>query len=85
MEKQLALWGSRLDELAARVAKGGEDAVEKERQLVAELRAKRDELATKLHETRNSGSERWQTLKSGVVSAYEELEAAFELVKKNRD
>ncbi len=85
MQKQLTLWGARLDELVARAAKGGEDAIEKERQLLAELRAKRDDLAAKLHETRESSSEKWQTIKSGVVSAYEELEAAFELVTKSRD
>ena len=84
MEKQLAQWGARLDELAAKVTKSGQDAVEKERKLVVELRAKRDELAAKLQEAKDSGNERWQTIKSGVVSAYEELETTFESVTKNR-
>jgi hypothetical protein len=82
IEKQLAQWGARLDELAAKAATAGEDVIQKERQHIAELRAKRDEFAVKLQEMKAAGSDKWQTIKSGVDSAYDELEAAFRLVTK---
>jgi hypothetical protein len=80
MEKRLKEWGAKLDELASKATAVGEEAIEKEKKAVAELRAKRDAVQTKVTEMKAAGSDKWQTIKLGVDSAYEELEAAFKKV-----
>jgi hypothetical protein len=77
MEKQLKQWGAKLDDLTAKVTTAGAKAKAEERQMVTDLRAKQELAQAKLDELKAAGSDKWDTFKSGVESAYNELEGAF--------
>lgn len=82
MEKQLKQWGARLDDLAAQVTTAGAKAKADERQVVADLRAKRELAQAKLDELKAAGGDKWETFKDGVESAYNDLEGAFKELGK---
>jgi hypothetical protein len=77
MEKQLKEWGARLDELTAKADEAGTRAKGDYRKRVDDLRAKYQVAQSKLDELRTAGSEKWETLKTGVESAWSDLEVAF--------
>jgi hypothetical protein len=81
MERQLKQWGLKLDELAAKVKTAGAEAKDDQRKLVADLRAKQEAAQTKLDQLRAAGGDKWETFKTGVESAYNELEGAFKKLK----
>ncbi|MDP3273570.1 MAG: coiled coil domain-containing protein [Deltaproteobacteria bacterium] len=83
MEKQLAHWGEKLDELAAKVTAAGTLAKAEEQVLVAELRVKQLHAQAKLTELKSAGADKWDGFKAGVESAYKELEGAFKSLGKN--
>ena len=77
LESQLKQWGARLDEFVAKTDKAGTTARIDNRKRIDDLRAKYQAAESKLDEVRTAGSEKWETLKTGVESAWNELEVAF--------
>jgi len=77
MESQLRQWGAKLDELVAKADAAGAEAKVDYRKRIEELKSKHQLAQSKLEELRAAGSEKLETLKVGVESAWKELEAAF--------
>lgn len=81
MEAQLAKYGAKLDQLAVKAEKAGADAKSDYRKRVDELKSKHQAAQLKLGELKAAGSDKWQTLKAGVQSAWNELDVAFKKMK----
>jgi septation ring formation regulator EzrA len=81
METQLKQWGARLDEIVAKVEKAGTAVKADHRKRVDDLKAKYQAAQSRLAEVKAAGGEKWETLKTGVESAWSELEAAFKKLK----
>ena len=76
-EVQLKQWGAKLDEFVAKADRAGTTARIDNRKLIDDLRAKCRAAQSKLDEVRTAGSNKWETGKNGVESAWCELEGAF--------
>ena len=81
MEEQLKHWGTQLDHLVAKVEKAGADVNSERRKRVDALKAKYQAAQAKLSELKVAGGEKWDTLKTGVETAWSDLEAAFKKMK----
>ena len=77
LETQLKQWGAKLDEFVAKADRAGTTARIDNRRRIDDLKAKVQAAQSKLDEVRTAGSERWETLKAGVESAWKDLEIAF--------
>jgi hypothetical protein len=77
LESQLKQWGAKLDEFVARADRAGTTARIDNRRRIDDLKAKCQAAQSKLDEVRTAGSEKWDTLRAGVESAWGELEIAF--------
>jgi predicted nucleic acid-binding Zn-ribbon protein len=76
-ETQLKQWGTKLDEFVAKADRAGTTARIDNRKRIDDLTAKCQAAQSKLDEVRTAGSEKWETFKTGVESAWGELEIAF--------
>ncbi len=81
LETQLKQWGAKLDEFVAKADKAGTTARIDNRKRIDDLKAKVHAAQAKLDEVKAAGSEKWDTLKTGVESAWNELELAFKKLK----
>jgi hypothetical protein len=81
MEAELRQWGAKLDELVAKAEKAGTEMKIDQRKRIDDLKAKYQVAQSKLGELKAAGSEKWATLKTGVESAWKDLEAAFKKMK----
>jgi hypothetical protein len=81
MEEQLKHWGAQLDHLVAKVEKAGADVNSERRKRVDALKTKYQAAQAKLSELKAAGGEKWDTLKTGVETAWSDLEAAFKKMK----
>ena len=81
MEAQLKRWGSQLDGLVAKAQEAGTEAKDDYRQAVAELKAKHQAAQAKLDELRAVGTDKWEVFKTGVESAWSDLETAFKKLR----
>ena len=81
MEAELRQWGAKLDELVAKAEKAGAEVKIDQRRRIDDLKAKYQVAQSKLCELKAAGSEKWATLKTGVESAWKDLEAAFKKMK----
>ena len=77
MEAQLKHWGAKLDAIVAKAEKAGTQVKIERRKRVDDLKAKYQAAQSKLSELKAAGSGKWEVLKTGVESAWNELEAAF--------
>ncbi|HJX64805.1 MAG TPA: coiled coil domain-containing protein [Polyangia bacterium] len=77
LETQLKQWGAKLDAFVARADRAGTAARIDNRKRIDDLTAKCQAAQLKLDEVRAAGSEKWETLRAGVESAWGELEIAF--------
>jgi peptidoglycan hydrolase CwlO-like protein len=77
LETQLKQWGAKLDEFVAKADRAGTAARIDNRRRIEELKAKVKAAQAKLDEVKTAGSEKWETLKAGVESAWKDLEIAF--------
>jgi histidinol dehydrogenase len=77
MERRLEQFGAKLDRLVAKAKEAGAEARTDYRKRIDDLKAKYRVSQSKLDDLRAAGSERWDTVKAGVESAWAELEAAF--------
>jgi len=81
LETQLKNWGARLDQIVAKAEKAGSTVNVERRQCVDDLKAKYQVAQSKLGELKAAGSEKWETLKTGLDAAWGDLEAAFKKMK----
>lgn len=81
LETQLKQWGAKLDELVAKTDRAGTTARIDNRKRIDDLKAKVQVAQSRLDEVRTAGSEKWETLKTGVESAWAEIEIAFKKLK----
>jgi peptidoglycan hydrolase CwlO-like protein len=77
METQLKQWGAKLDDMLAKAEEVGAEAKVDYRKRTDDLKAKYKVAQSKFAEFKAAGSENWATLKTGVESAWTELEGAF--------
>jgi len=77
LQDLLALWGTKLGELAAKVDAAGRDAETDARQQLDDVKGKLELARSKLDEAKATGEERWDKFKSAVESSWKELEGAF--------
>jgi hypothetical protein len=77
LETQLRQWGAKLDEFVARADRAGTTARVDNRRRIDDLKARVHAAQSKLDEVKAAGSEKWETLKIGVESAWKDLESAF--------
>jgi hypothetical protein len=78
MEKQLKQWGAKLDDMVAEAEDASAEARRDYRKRIDHLKSKHQAAKLKLDELRAAGGDKWETLKAGIESAWEELEGAFE-------
>ncbi|MGA7744049.1 MAG: coiled coil domain-containing protein [Polyangia bacterium] len=81
METQLKQWGARLDQIVAKAEKAGTEVNGERRKRVDELKAKYQAAQSKIGEFKAAGSEKWEVFKTGVETAWSDLEAAFKKLK----
>ena len=81
LETQLKQWGARLDELVAKADRAGTTARIDNRERIDDLMANVQAAQSKLDEVKTAGSEKWETLRTGVESAWSELELAFKKLR----
>ncbi len=81
LEAQLSQWGAKLDELMAKVEQGGAEVKLDYRNSIEDLKAKHRAAHLKLDELKAAGNGKWDHFKTGVESAWIELEHAFKSLK----
>ena len=81
LEARLKQWGAKLDQLVAKAEKAGAEVKIERRKRIDDLKAKVQAAQAKLAELKAAGGEKWEVLKTGVESAWKELEAAFRKAK----
>ncbi len=77
IEKQLTRWGATLDQMVARADTAGAEAKVGHRERIGELRAKHKIARGKLDQLKAATGDEWETLKDGLESTCNDLEAAF--------
>jgi hypothetical protein len=77
MEAELKQWGARLDELLAKADAAGTEAKIGYRKRLDDLREKYVTAEKRLAALKAAGSDKWDTFKGGVETAWRELETAF--------
>lgn len=77
LEDLLALWGTKLNELAAKVEAARQDGRIEARKQLEEARDKLEQARSKLDEAKAAGEDRWDKFKAAVESSWKDLEAAF--------
>jgi len=77
MEAELKEWGVRLDKLLTKADVAGVGAKIDYRKRLDDLKEKYVVAEAKFAELKAAGSTRWDTFKSGVETAWRELETAF--------
>jgi len=77
LETQLKHWGAQLDEFVAKADRAGTAARIDNRKRIDVLKAKVQAAQSRLDEVKTAGSEKWDTLKTGVETAWNDLEIAF--------
>jgi hypothetical protein len=81
MEGQLKNWGAKLDELVAKAEKADNDAKSKMYQQIDQLKDKYHGAQTKLEDVKKGGIEKWEGFKTGVETAWKDVEKAFSGMK----
>ena len=77
METQLQQWGAKLDELVAQVEHAGTEAKLDYRERIDALKVNHELARSQLDELKTARNEKWETLKTGLEGAWNELEVAF--------
>ncbi len=82
MESQLALLGSKLQELADHAAATGDELKHDYRKRVQGLKAKHQRAQVKFDICKAAGADKWDTLKEGMERAWRELKDAFDALPR---
>ena len=77
MEADLRSWGARLHKLRSQGHTAGSQPSVDYHKRLDDMEAKCDAAETKLDELKAAGSTRWETLRSGIETAWSEVEAGF--------
>ncbi len=77
MEKQLKIWGAEIDGLAVKADEAGTEVGTTHRRRVDNLKAKYRVAQSKLAELKAAGDGKWDTLETGIESAWNDLRVAF--------
>lgn len=77
LEAQLKQWGAKVDALAAKADTAGTEAKVEYRKGVNELKAKYADAQAKIVELKAAGSDKWETFRAGVETAWRDLEVSF--------
>jgi len=77
LEDLLSLWGTKLNELAAKVDAARREGRIDARKQLEEARDKLEQARSKLDEAKAAGEDRWDKFKAAVESSWKDLEAAF--------
>ena len=77
MESELKQWGAKLDKLVAKVEAAGTEVKIDYRKRVEDLKAKYKLTQSKFDECKAAGGAKWGIFKTGVESAWSDLEASF--------
>lgn len=78
---QLQQWAARLDELMAKAVEVGEDVKSDGHERIEALKVKHAAAQAKLTELEAAGSDKWETFKSDIETAMDEVETAFKKLK----
>ncbi|TVQ42069.1 MAG: hypothetical protein EA365_16100 [Gloeocapsa sp. DLM2.Bin57] len=78
METKLQQLGAQLDTLKAKSDQATADAKAEIDKHIQELTAKQEELKQRLAELKNSSDDAWESLKTGVQTAWDDLSKAFD-------
>jgi hypothetical protein len=77
MEADLKSWGARIHRLRAQGHTAGSEPDLDYHKRLDDIEAKCDAAETKLDELKAAGSTKWETSRSGIETAWNEVEAAF--------
>jgi len=83
METQLRNWGVKLDKVMAKAEAAGTGAKIDYRKGVDDLKAKYKVAQSKFDECRAAGSAKWGIFKTGLETAWNDLESAFKKLGKS--
>ena len=83
METELKQWGAKLDKLVAKVEAAGSEVKIDYRKGVEDLRSKYRLTQSKFDEFKTAGSAKWGIFKTGVETAWNDLEASFKKLTKH--
>lgn len=78
LEDQLKLWGTKLNDLAARVDAAAREGKIDARRRLDEMKEKVKVAQAKLDEAKAAGGAQWGKFKSGLESSWKEIESAFQ-------
>jgi hypothetical protein len=78
MSKQLDELNVKYEEFKGRATKAGDQANKDLGKKLEEAKVKRDVAAKKLDELKEAGADRWEKVKEGVGSAFDDLKKVFE-------
>lgn len=81
MESQLLQWDAKLDELIAKAELVRAEAKSDYREHIEELKAKHRTVKAKIDELKATSTDKWEIVKTGIESAWIELEEAFKKLK----
>jgi uncharacterized coiled-coil DUF342 family protein len=77
MAKQLKEWSLKIDELEFKARAATTDARKVYEKQIRELKDRREDVRTKLHELKDASAEAWDTVKTGVEKSWDEFKNAF--------
>lgn len=77
IEEQLKQRGAKLDELVAKANEAGPEVKSDYHRRIDDLKAKFEIMRSKQAELKAASNDKWQTVKTGVETAWKELEATF--------
>lgn len=78
MEKKLQDWGAKLDEMKAKADQSGADTKAQLDGKIEALTVKRDAMQQRLADLKGSSDEAWDSMKTGLQAAWNDLSDAFE-------
>ena len=77
MEAQLRNWGVKIDKVVAKAAAAGSEVKTDYHKGVEDLKAKYKVAQSKFADAKAAGSAKWEIFRTGLESAWSDLESAF--------
>jgi 3-deoxy-D-manno-octulosonic-acid transferase len=81
MEAQIKEWTAKLSDMKAKADKAGADAKVQMYQQIDQLRARKEAAQEKLTEIKAASADSWETLKTGMEKAQDEMKKTWESMK----
>lgn len=83
IEAQIDEWDAQISVLKAKTKKAGADARLRLDRQIEELKARKDDIRSRLKDMQKSGDDAWHKLRDGVDKAVGELKSAWDNIRKN--